>query len=82
MTAVKRARKTEERARKEAELRRLKNIKRDEIRRRLQAIQEMSGGALVDQGLSFGVHGDEEGEDGDGIGAAEVLVEGDFDPDK
>ncbi|CAM9195924.1 unnamed protein product, partial [Scytosiphon promiscuus] len=49
-------RKAEERQRKEAELRRLKNLKREEIRKRLRAIQDMSGGALLD----------EEGEDGAG----------------
>lgn len=73
-----RARKAEERQRKEAELRRLKNIKREEIRKRLQTIQEMSGGALVDEelgGADAGAGG------GKGVGAdAQAILDGDFDP--
>lgn len=66
-----RVRKAEERQKKEEELRRLKNLKREEIRKRLQAIQEMSGGALVNDG-GGGAEG--AGED------AQALIEGDFDP--
>ncbi|CAM9747056.1 unnamed protein product [Discosporangium mesarthrocarpum] len=62
-----RERKKEERQRKEQELRRLKNLKREEIQRRLGAISEMSGGG--------GIGSLEEKEAGE-------LVEGDFDPDK
>ena len=65
-----RARKAEERQKKQAELRRLKNLKREEIRKRLQAIQEMSGGALVND-CGGGAEGT--GED------AQALIEGDFD---
>lgn len=73
-----RARKAEERQKKEAELRRLKNLKREEIRRRLQAIQEMSGGALVDDGEGGGVGGEP-----DGVGEdAQALIEGDFDAER
>lgn len=63
----------------------MKNIKRAEVRRRLEAIQEMSGGALVDEGLGEGAN--EIAQEGGGQGraggvGAEDLVDGDFDPDK
>ena len=40
----------EERKRKEEELRRLKNLKREEIRARLDKIQQISGGGTVREG--------------------------------
>lgn len=73
-----RVRKAEERQRKETELRRLKNLKREEIRKRLRAIQEMSGGALLDDGE--GAAGAEGGAAGAGRVDAQALIEGDFDP--
>lgn len=73
-----RVRKAEERQRKEAELRRLKNIKREEIRKRLQTIREMSGGALVDEELGGADGGAGRGK---GVGAdAQAILDGDFDP--
>ena len=77
---VSRARKAEERQRKEAELRRLKNLKREEIQKRLKAIQEMSGGALVDEGLG----GADAGAGGEkGVGShAQALLDEDFDPQR
>lgn len=70
-------RKAEERQRKEAELRRLKNLKREEIRKRLRAIQDMSGGALLDDGEGEGAEGG-----GNGRVDAQALIEGDFDPEQ
>ena len=80
-----RVRKAEERQRKEAELRRLKNLKREEIRKRLRAIQDMSGGALLDDGE--GEAGGAGGAAGTGGGRtgrvdAQALIEGDFDPEQ
>lgn len=80
-TTPPRARKAEERQRKEAELRRLKNLKREEIRKRLRAIQEMSGGALLDDG-DWGTGGESGGGGGGGAVDAQALVEGDFDPEQ
>lgn len=77
-----RMRKAEERSRKEEELRRLKNIKRREIHERLQAIQDMSGGALIG-GKEADLEGDQEASKGAaGMLGAEALVDGDFDPEK
>lgn len=77
-------RKAEERQRKEAELRRLKNLKREEIRKRLRAIQDMSGGALLDEEGVDGAETKGKGKGrakGSGGGVdAQALVEGDFDP--
>ena len=75
-----RVRKAEERQRKEAELRRLKNLKREEIRKRLRAIQDMSGGALLDDGEGAGGGGAAGAEGGTGRVDAQALIEGDFDP--
>lgn len=82
-----RVRKAEERKQKEAELRRLKNLKREEITKRLQAIQAMSGGALIDDGLLTSNQGEYSegvayGQAGKQQGLGETLIEGDFDPEK